>query len=164
MTISLINLTVLVTYLLIISHFVHHVIATSHPSCWPDDESTNPLIFRECLDIINQEVTRGHDPNLPLKFSQDSSLEPDILLPMSWLGGRTSNCIVGLAFAPDRTGYDRVRMLDVQRAATALGVECVIKPPHRGGIVQIGWFDKMGLVLVSEEPLKRKKNKTLSID
>lgn len=164
MTIPLINITVLVTYLLIVSHSVHHVIASLHPSCWPNDESTGPLVFRECLDIINHVVAHGHDLNVPLKFSQDSSLEPDILLPMSWLGGRTSNCIVGLAFVPDKTGYDRVSMSDIQRAATALGVECVIKPPHRGGIVQIGWFDKMGLVLVSEELLKRDKNKTLSID
>lgn len=164
MTTPLINLTVLVTYLLVIRHFAHHVIAASYQSCWPPDSSTSPLVFRECLDIINQEVIHGRDLNLPLKFSPDSSLEPDILLPMSWLGERTSNCIVGLAFVPGKTGYDRVSMLDIQRAATALGIECVIKPPHHGGIVQVGWFDKMGLVLVSEERFKSDRNKTLSLE
>jgi len=159
----LINFTTIVRYLLVISHLTHHVIATMHSSCWPLDESTSPLIFKECFNIISQDVARGRDLNLPLKFSPDSSLEPDILLPATWSGG-TSNCIVGLAFEPGRTGYDRVSMLDIKRAATAIGLECVIKPPHRGGILQIGWYDKMGLVLVSKEPSRRGKNGTLSIE
>ncbi|KAI4254639.1 MAG: hypothetical protein LQ352_002987 [Teloschistes flavicans] len=128
--------------------------------CWNEAESKHTLAYRDCIDTLNQQVIRDHPMEIPLKFSPDPGLEPDIELPAHWFS-RTSNCFVGINFAPDETGYDRASPKDLRTAAQALGAECVIKPPHRGGVHTIGWRDKMGLVFVAEP---EKRNRTIATE
>ncbi|KAL9597320.1 MAG: hypothetical protein Q9179_004306 [Wetmoreana sp. 5 TL-2023] len=154
----LVALATFATYLFINAHPTEAV-ATFSPTCWEDAETAPTIKFKECIDVVNQQVIHGRDLNLPLKFSQDPTLEPDIQLPASWWG-RTSNCFVGMTFRPGRTGYDRVSLKDIKLAAQAIGIECVIKPPHRGGVVHFGWYDKMGVFLLATPPLGRDNNGT----
>ncbi|KAL8721673.1 MAG: hypothetical protein Q9181_007657 [Wetmoreana brouardii] len=159
----LVALATFTTYLLINAHFTEAVVASFSPQCWDDLETVPPLRFKECLDIVNQQVISGRDLNLPLKFSRDPRLEPDIQLPASW-PGRTSNCFLGIDFSPGSTGYDRVSPKDIRLAATAIGIECVIKPPHRGGVMRFGWYEKMGIFFVASPPPEPTKNETRSTE
>lgn len=155
-------LSTLSTYTLCISLLMHNVIAV-FPRCWDYEAGAPTLIYKECLDIINQQVIRGRDLNVPLRFSQDDRLEPDISLPASW-SRTTSNCFVGLDFTPGRTGSDRASMLDIRRAAQAIAIECVIKGPQRGGYAQFGWYDKLYLTLIHNERQGIRRNETLSTE
>ncbi|KAL8897884.1 MAG: hypothetical protein Q9207_006980 [Kuettlingeria erythrocarpa] len=42
-------------------------------------------------------------------------------------------------------GSDRSNLEDVKEAAKAVAVQCIIRPPHLGGWVQVGWEGKMRL-------------------
>ncbi|KAL8650268.1 MAG: hypothetical protein Q9210_003919, partial [Variospora velana] len=79
---------------------------------------------------------------MPLKFSPDPSQRPDIRLPVLW-GVGNKGCTIGLQFDPDRGGSDRTSLLDVQAAAMAVAFHCVIRPPHMGGTVKVGWEKHM---------------------
>ncbi|KAL8695467.1 MAG: hypothetical protein Q9218_000045 [Villophora microphyllina] len=153
---------VFIDYLLLFLHLSHHVRAISFdPLCWKPIEGAPTLVFKECLDIVNNQVIPGYDLNLPLKFSHNSDLQPDIQLPKMYTSS-TGNCFVGIDLSMGKTGYDRASMSDIRRAAQAVGVECIIKPPHRGGIVELGWYDKMSLVFLVRK--RRIKNETLSTE
>lgn len=152
----------IVIYLLFISHLTHQAITSSHPHCWGHADAGPTLTYRDCLNVINQQVIRGRDLDIPVKFSRDPTINPDVILPISW-ASRTGDCFVGLDFAPGGGGYDRTSWRDIQRAAQAIGVLCVIKEPHRGGIIQIGWYDNLALVLLAPPPALNDKNRTLAI-
>lgn len=36
-------------------------------------------------------------------------------------------------------GSDRSNLEDLKKAAIAVAADCVIRPPHLGGWVQVGW-------------------------
>ncbi|KAL9016810.1 MAG: hypothetical protein Q9185_005854 [Variospora sp. 1 TL-2023] len=79
---------------------------------------------------------------MPLKFSPDPSQRPDIKLPALW-GAGNKKCTIALQFDPDRGGYDRLSLLGVQAAGLAVAVHCVMRPPHMGGTVEVGWGKHM---------------------
>lgn len=45
-------------------------------------------------------------------------------------------------------GSDRSNLEDLKEAARGVAVECVIRPPHLGGWVQVGWEGKMKMEVV----------------
>lgn len=49
-------------------------------------------------------------------------------------------------------GSDKTTLDDIMTAAFVVAVECVIKPPHLGGIMfEVGWGKKLNVVLISEK-------------
>lgn len=133
---------------------------TSRPTCWDDPDLFAPVVFKDCIDVVNNEITKGRDPTVPLKFSKDPTLHPDITLPKYWTRG-DANCGVGVDFVPQMQGYDRTTLDDVQRAARAVAVECVIKEPHLGGFVQLGWNDRLGVLIAGAKVGPNSSNGTV---
>ncbi|KAL8799606.1 MAG: hypothetical protein Q9200_007498 [Gallowayella weberi] len=136
------------------------------PRCWnPTEPLLRPAVFAECRDIARSILrTSGFEPDTPLKFSVDPSTRPDINLPAAW-GYRKENCDVWLQpNPPGRTkGYDRATLREVEEAAMSVARECVIKPPHLGGLVLLGWKDNMAINVVNLEPHDEiNDNRTLS--
>ncbi|KAL8649139.1 MAG: hypothetical protein Q9226_005698 [Calogaya cf. arnoldii] len=132
----------------------------SRPHCWDDNERFSPLVFRDCVDVI-QEITEDHDPTIPLKFSKDPDLHPDIELPKYW-SDVESKCGVGIDFAPDLGGYDRTTLNDIQGAAMAVAVDCIIKHPlHLGGFVEVGWYKRLGVLIAKPRARPIKLNGTV---
>lgn len=143
----------LLSFLLAVNHWHAPVcinaattIRASRPTCWDQITAFVPVIFRECIDIISHDITEGHDPEEVLKFSSNASFEPDIQLPKYWKR-RGVNCGVGVDLAPGLEGYDRTTLRDIQEAARAVAVACVIRPPHAGGFAQLGWHHKLGVLI-----------------
>ncbi|KAL8751519.1 MAG: hypothetical protein Q9184_006043 [Pyrenodesmia sp. 2 TL-2023] len=131
------------------------------PTCWDDTTRFLPIVFRECISIIRTDIiSTGHDPDQPLKFSHDPNYHPDIQLPRYWKRAGV-NCGVGLDFAPRLQGYDRTTLRDVEAAAMAVAVECVIKPPHTGGYVRLGWYDRLGVLISGARSRMDPENGTL---
>ncbi|KAL8691470.1 MAG: hypothetical protein Q9218_003314 [Villophora microphyllina] len=148
------------------------IISITHPAsttatfageCWNDAQSRHTIAFKDCIDVVKDQIIADHDLDIPLKFSQNAELGPDIKLPAHWFS-RTGNCFVGINFAPGQTGSDRMSPRDLRRAAQILGVKCVIQPPHLGGVVPMGWHEKMGLVFIAEQGQKANENGTLSTE
>ncbi|KAL8735927.1 MAG: hypothetical protein Q9166_000489 [cf. Caloplaca sp. 2 TL-2023] len=141
----------LLSYLITTSILVYEVVAEgTDPDCWPTAHVLRPVIFKECLDIINKDLIPPRtDPNIPLKFSKDPKLQPDIMLPKQWTSRtETGNCVIGIDFERHVGGYDRTTLNDVKRAALAIAKKCVIKPPHLGGLVDpVGWQGKMAVMM-----------------
>ncbi|KAL8715357.1 MAG: hypothetical protein Q9220_000690 [cf. Caloplaca sp. 1 TL-2023] len=135
------------------------VVRAGAPECWEDHAKFRPLVFKDCIDVINQEITRGYDPDIPLKFSPDPSLHPDIGLPKYWRGPG-ARCGIGVDFGHVLKGYDRTTLNDIKKAARAVAVECVIKPPHIGGYIQLGWADKLGVLIAGKSPQPNEFNET----
>ncbi|KAL8935065.1 MAG: hypothetical protein Q9216_005599 [Gyalolechia sp. 2 TL-2023] len=134
------------------------IVRVSAPQCWDQDDRFQPIVFRECVEIINNDIFEDYDPDEPLKFSFDPRFRPDIRLPKYWKRPGI-NCGVGVDLAPGLEGYDRTTLRDIKKAAQAVAVECVIKPPHTGGFVQLGWHNKLG-VLMSGRSLPILRNGT----
>ncbi|KAL8953685.1 MAG: hypothetical protein Q9222_000469 [Ikaeria aurantiellina] len=128
--------------------------------CWDDPTKFRPLIFKDCIEVINNEITKGYDPNIPLKFSSDPELHPDVELPKYWKRPN-ARCGVGVDFGPVLTGYDRTTLNDIKEAALSVAIECIIKPPHVGGYMQLGWEDKLGVLIAGRRP-PNQANITLS--
>ncbi|KAL8678242.1 MAG: hypothetical protein Q9186_005389 [Xanthomendoza sp. 1 TL-2023] len=155
-------LLTLLTYHLIIpiTHTLsiqpHIFIPSLKPACWDHEDSPNfkPLVFRDCLDIIQHDVTRGHETDLPLKFSRSHSTHPDIKLPVYWIGKGGNKCMVAIDFGADDGGFDRTTMRDVKAAAASVARDCVIGDPHLGGLIRVGWHEKLR-VMVAAVPSKR---------
>ncbi|KAL8988126.1 MAG: hypothetical protein Q9177_002748 [Variospora cf. flavescens] len=130
---------------------------TYTPTCYPPEQPLiRPAIFSECWDIIREIPTSStFDPGIPLKFSPDPARRPDIRLPAAWTFGK-ENCDVGLQFNPGASGDDRTSLYDVQSAAKAVAIQCVIKPPHLGGVMVVGWKNLMAVnVLNLAQSLRR---------
>ncbi|KAL8995626.1 MAG: hypothetical protein Q9169_004669 [Polycauliona sp. 2 TL-2023] len=122
------------------------------PECWTDPQRFVPIVFKDCIDVINKEITRSpFPPTAPLTFSKDPTLQPDIILPKYWTRGE-SKCGVGVDFAPRLRGYDRTTLDDIQKAARAVGIECIIGEPHLGGFLQMGWHDRLGVLVAGRSP------------
>ncbi|KAL8920031.1 MAG: hypothetical protein Q9208_006486 [Pyrenodesmia sp. 3 TL-2023] len=117
------------------------------PKCWASHPTVRPAVFAECRDIIRRLPTSmpQFEANQPLKFSTDPSFRPDIQLPVVWKQPGNVNCDVGLQFKTGAMGYDRTTLLDVQAAAMVAALECVIRPPHLGGVVEVGWQGRMAV-------------------
>ncbi|KAL8785266.1 MAG: hypothetical protein Q9213_003470 [Squamulea squamosa] len=135
------------------------IVRVSTPVCWDDPFLLRPIVFRRCNDVINNEI-RDFDPNIPLKFSYNPDSHPDILLPKYWRdeGG---NCGVGIDLAEGEEGYDRTTLGDIKAAARAVAIECVIKMPHLGGFMRIGWHHKLGVMIVGKNRPTNGLNATL---
>ncbi|KAL8991848.1 MAG: hypothetical protein Q9169_007598 [Polycauliona sp. 2 TL-2023] len=148
-------LLALFSFLLILNHSPYPIttnaaslIRTTLPSCWHDDRFL-PVTFRECIDIINKDILRSNNPDEPLKFSHDSSLEPDVQLPKYWRRPGV-NCGIGVDLTPGEEGYDRTTLRDIQQAARDVAVACVIQPPHAGGFAVLGWHGKLGVLITGK--------------
>ena len=131
--------------------------------CWKPNPLLLPGVFKDCVEVIDT-VTVGHDPTTPYKFSDDPALRPDIKLPHTWRL-RGHNCIVGLQWNPEKTGYDRTTLRDIKGAALSAAIQCVIKAPHLGGTVVVGWEHSMVvnvLTLKAPDLSEKHDNGTLS--
>ncbi|KAL8898637.1 MAG: hypothetical protein Q9207_006607 [Kuettlingeria erythrocarpa] len=116
------------------------------PKCWDPHPAIRPAVFAECRDTIRHITTSTQfEPDQPLRFSINPSFHPDIQLPVTWKRPGNENCDVGLQFLPLARGSDRATLYEVQSAAMAAAMECVIKPPHMGGVVEIGWEGLMAV-------------------
>lgn len=117
------------------------------PHCWhPTVADISPTTFNECLEAINKVII-GRDPEEVLRFSSESSLRPDIKLPTKWTipGPPGRRCMVALQWSTDAPigGDDHTTLLDIKGAAMAAAIRCVIRPPHLGGTVLVGWKEHM---------------------
>lgn len=152
-TMPFLALTTLLTYTLMVigSPLIHNIsVPDRHPNCWDPETGFPPLIFRDCIEIINQEVTRGRDPNIPLKFSRFLSEQPDIRLPAVWhsrAGTARNKCLISVEYASSAVGHDWTTLNDIKRAATTVAMECVIKEPHLGGVLRLGWHNMLGVMI-----------------
>lgn len=133
------------------------------PDCWQHDDSPvfQPLVFKDCLDIIRHEIGRGLDPEIPLKFSRLPSLRPDIKLPVYWIGTGTAKCTVSIDVTKNGEGYDRTTFNDIKVAALRLARDCVIPGPHLGGVMKVGWRDMLGVAVAG---VLRTENRTRVVD
>ncbi|KAI4219525.1 MAG: hypothetical protein LQ349_008329, partial [Xanthoria aureola] len=131
----------------------------SHWECFDDPRKFAPVIFRDCIDVINHEVTRRYDPTVPLKFSQDPNLHPDIRLPHFWSRAE-HKCGVGIDLASHVHEYDRTTLEDIQTVARAVAVECIIKGPHLGGFTTTGWYQRLGVFIAGPSPRLNRLNGT----
>ena len=57
--------------------------------------------------------------------------------------------------------YDRTTLEDVQRAARAVAVECIIKGPHLGGFTLVGWYHRLGVFIAGPSPSLNRLNGTM---
>lgn len=126
--------------------------------CWGAETSTKPLIFRECNEIIVHWIGRTYDssrrpfdPSLPLTFSRERVPRPDVRTPKAWYDHEAegSDCLIGVDIPRTPGGTDKTSLHDIKMAAMAIAVECVIKPPHLGGIMQVGWAHKLNVVITN---------------
>ncbi|KAL8712590.1 MAG: hypothetical protein Q9220_003121 [cf. Caloplaca sp. 1 TL-2023] len=126
-------------------------LTTAAPRCWYPEVTEQPLVFKNCNDIIMKDITRtdGLPPDIPLTFSRDSALRPDIQTPRSWVDVTKGNCAVGVDIPAALGGLDKTSLNDIRGAALAVAFHCVIQPPHLGGILQIGWGEKINVVVVA---------------
>ncbi|KAI4185759.1 MAG: hypothetical protein LQ346_005826 [Caloplaca aetnensis] len=96
------------------------------PSTSPSSPHHVPAVFAECMRIINLIPSAGPlDPTIPVKWAADASFHPDFVLPARW--------------KEREKGSDRSNLEDLKKAAIAVAADCVIRPPHLGGWVQVGW-------------------------
>ncbi|KAL8978576.1 MAG: hypothetical protein Q9205_005868 [Flavoplaca limonia] len=163
------HLIAFLSFFLIVSLWNHcyianaaSIIRASRPTCWDDSDDNArfiPVVFRECIQIINDDITRGHDIDVPLKFSFDPTFQPDIQLPKYWKRPGV-NCGVGVDLAPGLEGYDRTTLRDIKDAARAVAIACVIRPPHAGGYMQVGWHHKLGVLISGQRALSMPRNGT----
>lgn len=133
----------------------------SLPECWDDLTQFSPIVYRNCIDVINNEITKGRDPDIPLMFSNDPTMHPDIKVPTYWKSS-DSKCGVGVDMAFQLRSYDRTTLNDIKRAAKVVAVECIIKPPHLGGAMQLGWHERLGVLITGGKPRPIRLNGTLS--
>ncbi|KAI4178493.1 MAG: hypothetical protein L6R41_008365 [Letrouitia leprolyta] len=143
------------------------------PKCWrPYIPAIVPATFTECREAINNIIV-GRDPEEVLRFSAESSQRPDIKLPTTWrVPGpppqAQDKCMVGLQWNADapRRGDDHTTLIDIQGAAMAAAIKCVINPPHLGGTVIVGWKQHMvvNVLKLGAEPPENDKNSTLSTE
>lgn len=140
------------------------------PRCWRPEVSPKPLIFRECKEIIVHQIgltydasRRPFDPSLPLIFSRDRVPRPDIRTPKTWFNHEIeeSSCLIGVDIPSHRGGSDKTSLHDIKTAAMAIAVDCVIQSPHLGGILQIGWANKINVVITSMMAARTDSNGTL---
>ncbi|KAL8659403.1 MAG: hypothetical protein Q9226_000430 [Calogaya cf. arnoldii] len=134
------------------------VVAAAVPRCWDPEVSAKSLVFRECNEIIVNQIGLTYDrsrrpfnPSLPLIFSRDPVPQPDIRTPKTWFNEEDvdSSCLIGVDIPSYRGGSDKTSLHDIKMAAMAIAVECVIKRQHLGGILQIGWAHKINVVITS---------------
>ncbi|KAL8865042.1 MAG: hypothetical protein Q9174_007103, partial [Haloplaca sp. 1 TL-2023] len=137
------------------------IIRAGNPTCWEDESLFLPATFRDCIDIINNDVAAGYDIDEVLKFSFDPTFRPDVQLPKYWKRPGLG-CGVGVDLAPGLQGYDRTTLRDIIVAARAVAVDCVIRPPHTGGFVQIGWHGKLGVLISGRRAPEVLDNGTVS--
>lgn len=71
-------------------------------------------------------------------------------LPFTW-SSPAHSCVVGIDIPAAVGGSEKTSLYDIRMAAQAVAVECVIKPPHLGGIVHVGWKTKLQVVLVASD-------------
>lgn len=137
------------------------------PECWDPHRAFVPLTFRDCFDVFNQEISRGQDPDIPLKFSRFASERPDVLLPVIWIsrqGPDRHKCFVALDVGSDAVTSDRTTLNDIKRAAMSVARECVIKEPHLGGVLRLGWHGSLGVMLMGHRGLlSNSRNGTLDV-
>ena len=157
------------TVIVIASPLVHNVSTpTRVPDCWDPQPYFHPLIFRDCIEIITHEITRGRDPDIPLKFSRFLSEQPDIRLPAVWrsrAGKTPNNCLISVDYASEGFGHDWTTLNDVKRAAMTVATECVIKEPHRGGALRLGWNNMLGVMIAGYMgPPTRNENWTATVE
>lgn len=141
------------------------------PRCWAPEVSPKPLIFRECNEIIVHQIgqtydpsrRRPFDPSLPLIFSRDRVPRPDVRTPKTWYNYEIedSSCLIGVDIPSHQGGSDKTSLQDIKMAAMEIAVECVIKSPHLGGILQIGWANKINVVITSMMAAKTDFNGTI---
>ena len=142
------------------------------PRCWNADMSPRPIVFRDCNEIIvhgigttSDRSRRPFDPSRPLIFSRDRGLGPDVRTPKTWYDEeRETSCLIGIDIPSHLGGSDKTSLHDIKMAAMAIAVECVIKPPHLGGILQIGWAHKLNVVVTSMSELRIKKGGKTRLD
>ena len=137
------------------------IIRTGIPTCWEDHTRFTPVTFRDCVSVINREIIKDHDPNKPLKFSKDPSVHPDIQLPKYWVRDGV-NCGIAVDLASESEGYDVTTLRDIKDAALAIAYECVIKPPHAGGFVELGRHRKLGVLISGARSLGDWQNETIA--
>ncbi|KAL8680334.1 MAG: hypothetical protein Q9186_003455 [Xanthomendoza sp. 1 TL-2023] len=136
------------------------IIRHSVLGCWEDLTRFRPIVFRTCNDVIKTEITRGVDADVPFKFSKDPNQHPDIRLPVYWKA-QDNSCGVGLDMAPGSEGWDRTTMRDIAAAAQVVAIQCIIKPPHVGGYIQVGWHDKLAIMITGKGMPPNELNATL---
>ena len=129
--------------------------------CFDPSPLIRPAIFAECISVINLIPIIVRDPNLPLKFSEDPAQRPDIELPVFWRDHQ-NKCVVNVDIKDGQTGYDRSSLHDIAEWAKAVALECIIRPPHLGGSVTVGWHRKMSLTVGKLDPLSKKVNGSLA--
>ncbi|KAL8800166.1 MAG: hypothetical protein Q9182_005367 [Xanthomendoza sp. 2 TL-2023] len=126
-----------------------------YPDCWAQSDSPNfhPLVFKDCLTIIRNDLPRGHATDLPLTFSRSRSAKPDIKLPAHWMGRGSNECMVAIdAASSDDMGYDTTTLSDVERAAATVARDCVIGDPHLGGFLRVGWKHNLRIMVAAVPP------------
>lgn len=123
--------------------------ALPEPRCWTPAASPDALVFKECYDIITRKIPRtgSFDADIPLIFSRDESLRPDIETPYSWISRPPGKCIIGVDIPSVVGGSEKTSLRDIEYAAKAIAVRCVIQPPHLGGILVIGWQHKLNVII-----------------
>ncbi len=136
------------------------------PRCWTPALSPHPVIFKECYDLVTKQIhlTGSFNPNVPLIFSREKPLGPDIELPHSWVTGPPGNCIVGIDIPGKVGGTEKTSLKDIEMAARAIAVKCIIAPPHLGGILTIGWQGKLNVIITGMKRLQKPRNETAMVE
>lgn len=64
--------------------------------------------------------------------------------------------------APTQEGFDKTTLNNIKATAKAVAVEYVIKPPHTGEFVQVGWRNRLRVLISRGTKPAAVRNRTLS--
>ncbi|KAL9029204.1 MAG: hypothetical protein Q9196_002525 [Gyalolechia fulgens] len=111
-------------------------------SCWT---TPGPAVtYRDCLDVIRNQLGRPYDPDERLTFSFQRSAT--IIIPYAKTS-KHGNCNVVLGIKNSKLMViERDTFRNIIRVALDIAARCVIRPPHLGGH---GWAGEGGNLFVS---------------
>ncbi|KAI4167085.1 MAG: hypothetical protein LQ343_007489 [Gyalolechia ehrenbergii] len=111
-------------------------------ACWTGSKA--PVTYRDCLDVIRNQLGRPYDPDETLTFSLQRSAT--IIIPYAKVS-KHGNCNIVLGIKGDRLAVvEKDTFRNVIGVALDVAVKCIIRPPHLGGF---GWAGEGGKLFVS---------------
>ncbi|KAI4179089.1 MAG: hypothetical protein L6R41_008038 [Letrouitia leprolyta] len=103
--------------------------------CYDSRHASLPVAYTECEPIVTYKIATGPRPATPILFGRRPA--PGVLnrVPKTW-ESPPGHCIVGIDVPA--TSMEQTSLLEIQAAARAILMKCVLADPHLGGMTFIG--------------------------
>ncbi|KAL8932426.1 MAG: hypothetical protein Q9216_006843 [Gyalolechia sp. 2 TL-2023] len=104
--------------------------------CWDDRYATKILSYPDCENVVSARIATGPDPSTPIYFSRNP-IPPFVTnrVPKFWQAP-PGICKVGIDVPS--AGAEQTSLLEIQAAARAILMSCVLGAAHLGGTTLIG--------------------------